>query len=126
MKNEKETVLKTNEAVDLYFIALHLPTNTEIRMPVLSICEEYSSISFNTLPNEYDGDYNGIGRLPSYVGNDSADDYEIYIVINGVKCLYRGLQYSPKEDRKCFKGEWLDGGFYARRVSFKNRTQNDQ
>ena len=114
MENKTETVLRINEGVDLYFIALHKPTNTEIRLPSLYICEEYSSISFGTLPNEYDGDYNGIGRLPSYVGNDTADDYEIYVMINGVKCLYRGIQYSSGKNPE-LKGEWLGGGFYARR-----------
>ena len=97
--NSTNTVLCPR--ADLKFIIFHRPTKTEIQMPVLSICEEYSSVSFSTSENDYDGQYNGIGRLPSYVGNDSADDYDIYVEINGVRHLYDGVFYSNyKEVRR--------------------------
>ena len=86
---------------DLKFIILHKPTKTEIQMSVLSICEEYSTVSFSTSENDYEGEYNGIGRLPSYVGDDSADDYDVYVEINGVRHLYDGIFYSNyKEVRR--------------------------
>lgn len=86
---------------DLKFIIFHRPTKTEIQMPVLSICEEYSTISFSTSEKDYEGKYNGIGRLPSYVGDDSADDYDVYVEINGVRHLYDGIFYSNyKEVRR--------------------------
>lgn len=84
--------------VDLYFILVHKPTGTEIKMPVLSICEEYSTVSFSADEKDYDGKFNGIGRLPSYDGgNDTADDYEVYVVINGIKHIYSGIFYKPFE-----------------------------
>ena len=76
---------------DIKFILFHRETETEIEMPVLSICEEYSSISFSTKTGAYNDDYNGIGRLPTYGGNDTAEQYDVYIVINGVKHLYDGI-----------------------------------
>ena len=86
---------------DLKFIIFHKPTKTEIQMPVLSICEEYSTVSFSTSENDYKGKYNGIGRLPSYTGNDTADDYDVYVEINGVRHLYDGIFYSDyKEVRR--------------------------
>lgn len=89
--------MKKGEGVpraDLKFIIFHRPTQTEIQMPVLSICEEYSTISFSASENDYDGKYTGIGRLPSYIGNDTADEYDVYVEINGVRHLYDGIFYS--------------------------------
>jgi len=77
--------------VDLKFIIFHRKTKTEIIMPVLSICEEYSSISFNTKDDDYDGKYSGIGRLPSYPYSYSEKDYDFYVLINDKKYLYDGL-----------------------------------
>lgn len=81
--------------VDLKFILFHKPTQTEIIMPVLGICEEYSTISFSASEDDYGGKYDGIGRLPSYPdGNDTADDYDVYVEINGVRHVYDGIFYS--------------------------------
>ena len=88
------------KAIDLKFIIFHRPTQTEIEMPILSICEEYSSLTFSTSENDYDGKYNGIGRLPSYVGDDTADDYDIYVEIDGDRYLYDGLFYSNNRETK--------------------------
>jgi len=79
---------------DLKFILWHRETKTEIEMPVLSICEEYSSISFSTKDGDYNDDYKGIGRLPSYTGNDTAEQYDVFVEINGVRHLYDGLFYN--------------------------------
>lgn len=95
MSIQKHSILPR---ANLKFIIFHRPTNTEIQMPVLSICEEYSSVSFSASINDYGGKYNGIGRLPSYVGNDSADDYDVYVEINGVRHLYDGVFYSNYEE----------------------------
>lgn len=81
-------------SADLKFILLHKETKTEIEMPVLSICEEYSAIAFGTKKGAYNDDYNGIGRLPSYVGNDTAEEYYVFVEINGVRHLYDGLFYN--------------------------------
>lgn len=84
---------------NLKFIIFHRPTKTEIQMPILTICEEYSTVSFKTSENDYGGKYNGIGRLPSYDGgNDTADDYDVYVEINGVKYLYDGVFYSDDQE----------------------------
>ena len=88
---------KENIRIDLKFIIFHRKTQTEIEMPVLAICEEYSHLSFSTKENSYNDDYNGIGRLPSYVGNDTADEYDVYVEINGVRYLYDGLFYNPDD-----------------------------
>jgi hypothetical protein len=80
--------------VDLKFILWHRKTETEIEMPVLSICEEYSSISFGTKEGSYNDAYNGIGRLPSYTSNDSAAEYDVLIEINGIRYLYDGLFFN--------------------------------
>lgn len=87
---------------DLKFILFHRPTKTEIVMPVLTICEEYSTLSFETSENDYDGKYNGIGRLPSYGNsNNTIDEYDVYVEINGVRHLYSGIFYSHyKEVRR--------------------------
>lgn len=99
---KNETANSTNTVLcpraDLKFIIFHRPTKTEIQMPVLSICEEYSSVSFSTSENDCEGKYNGIGRLPSYVGDDSADDYDVCVEINGVRHLYDGVFYSDGEE----------------------------
>jgi hypothetical protein len=81
-------------SADLKFILWHRETKTKIEMPVLSICEEYSNIAFGTKEGAYNEDYNGIGRLPSYTGNDTADEYDVYVDINGVRHLYDGLFYN--------------------------------
>ena len=85
---------------DLKFILWHRETKTEIEMPVLSICEEYSHIAFGTKDGSYNDDYNGIGRLPSYIGNDTADEYDVYVEINGVRHLYDGLFYNGYTETK--------------------------
>jgi hypothetical protein len=82
----------------LKFIIFHKPTSTEIQMPVLGICDEYSTISFSTSKDDYEGKYNGIGRLPSYPSNDTADDYDVYVEINGVRHLYDGIFASGFEE----------------------------
>ncbi|MDQ5928573.1 MAG: hypothetical protein QG594_347 [Bacteroidota bacterium] len=99
-QNENEALNKTDvmPRANLKFIIFHNPTNTEIEMPVLSICEEYSHLSFGTSEKEYDGKYNGIGRLPSYCGDDTADDYTVYVEINGVKHLYDGVFWSNENE----------------------------
>lgn len=79
---------------DVKFVLFHKPTKTEIEMPVLSICEEYSTISFGTSENDYEGKYNGIGRLPSY----PCDDYDVYVEIYGVRHLYDGVFYSNNKE----------------------------
>jgi hypothetical protein len=93
-KNVNDTNQLLFHRVDLKFIIFHRPTKTEIQMPVLSICEEYSSLLFSASEKDYNGEYNGIGRLPSYSGNDTADDYDVYVEINGIKYLYDGVFYS--------------------------------
>jgi hypothetical protein len=40
---------------NLKFIIFHKPTKTEIIMPVLSICDEYSELAFGTSEKDYDG-----------------------------------------------------------------------
>jgi hypothetical protein len=85
--------------VDLKFIIFHRLTKTEIIMPVLSICEEYSTVSFSASENEYNGKYDGIGRLPSRNGgDDSADDYDVFVEINGIRHLYDGVFYSKDKE----------------------------
>lgn len=100
---KKRLIIKEEETplADLKFILFHRPTKTQIEMPVLLICEEYSTLSFRTSENAYDGKYNGIGCLPSYIGDDTADDYDVYVNINGVKHLYNGIFLSKyKEIRR--------------------------
>jgi hypothetical protein len=70
---------------DLKFIIFHKPTKTEIQMPVLAICHEYSHISFSTSINDYEQEYNGIDRLPS----EYIYDYDVYVEINGVRYFLR-------------------------------------
>ena len=86
--------MKAIPIADLKFIIIHKKSGIEIEMPVLSICEEYSSISFNTKKGSYNDKYNGIGRLPSYVGDDTADEYDVFVEINGIRHLYDGLFYN--------------------------------
>jgi hypothetical protein len=80
--------------VDLYFEIVHIQTGEKIKMDTLSICQEYSNLCF--LPK--DEKYNGIGRLPSYFGNDTADQYKVYVYLNGVKHLYDGLFASQNKE----------------------------
>jgi len=80
-------------SADLKFILIHKKNGTEIEMPVLSICEEYSSIAFRTKDGAYNDDYNGIMRLQD-TGNDTAENYYVYVEINGVRHLYDGLFYN--------------------------------
>ena len=94
MTADNKIVDDTIKRAYLKFILFHRPTSTEIQMPVLSICEEYSTVSFSSSENDHKGKYNGIGRLPSYPGNDSADDYDVYVEINGIRHLYDGIFYS--------------------------------
>jgi hypothetical protein len=83
---------------DVYFILLHRETGIEIKMPVFSICEEYSTIAFSTDERDYNGQYNNIGALPSYdrERDEKASGYDVYVVINGVKHIYDGLFYNDK------------------------------
>jgi len=93
--------MKLYPFVNLKFIIFHKPTKTEIQMPILSICEEYSNISFSASEKDYNGIYDGIGRLPSYPHDNSINDYDIYVDINGIRHLYDGMFYSNyKEIRK--------------------------
>jgi len=78
---------------DLKFIIFHRPTGTEIQMPVLNISEEYSSLMFSTSEKDYSGKYNGIKRLPTCHADDTADEYDVYVEINGVRFIYDGLFY---------------------------------
>ena len=79
---------------DLKFILFHKETKIEIVMPVLSICEEYSTIQFSTKKGHYEDKYNGIGRLPSYKdGDDTAEQYDVFVEINGIRYLYTGIFY---------------------------------
>ncbi len=71
------------------FVLFHRESGIEIEMPVLSICEEYSTISFSS----NDDAYNGIGRLPTYPGNDTSYEYDVFVDINGVRHLYAGEFY---------------------------------
>ena len=97
-KNKEQcTIPDVMPSADLKFILWHRETKTEIEMPVLSICEEYSTISFSTKYGDYNNDYNGIGRLPSYTGNDTADEYDVFVEINGVRHLYDGLFYNSDD-----------------------------
>lgn len=83
---------------DLKFILFHRPSKTEIQMPVLSICEEYSTVSFSTSEKDYNGQYNGIKRLPTCKADDSADEYDVFVEINGIRHLYDGLFYSDDKE----------------------------
>lgn len=71
------------------FVLFHRDSGTEIEMPILSICEEYSAISFSASED----DYCGIGRLPTYPGNDTADKYDVFVDINGERHQYAGEFY---------------------------------
>ena len=73
---------------DLYFILHHIKTGVEIPMQVLSICEEYSHIAFSSI-NEYEKAYY-TSKLPGNNGKDTPEEYEIFVVINGVKHKYTG------------------------------------
>ena len=80
------------EKADVYFILKYIETGEEIQFSILHICEEYSTVSFSPV----DEKYNGIGRLPSYVGDDTTKDYEVYVVINGMRHEYTGTLYDKK------------------------------
>ena len=81
--------------LDIKFILLHRDTNTEIEMPVLGICEEYSCVTFATMNGAYDDEYKGIGRLPSYPhGDDSAEDYDVFVELNGGRYIYDGIFFN--------------------------------
>ena len=103
---------------DIHFVLVHKKTNTEIKMPVLSICEEYSGIIFSTKQSDYNGEFNGIGRLPSYVGDDTCREYDVFIYINGVFHKYNGLMYSPKKEL-LQDAEYDKGGFVGRKWNDK-------
>ncbi len=55
-------------------------------------------MSFYASEKDYDGKYSGINRLPSAPGNDTADEYEVYVEINGLRHIYGGLLYSSIGD----------------------------
>jgi hypothetical protein len=80
-------------SADLKFILIHKENGTEIEMPVLSICEEYSKMSFGTKNGDYNDDYKGIMRLQD-TSNDTAENYYVYVDINGIRHLYDGLFYN--------------------------------
>jgi len=96
---------KVMPRADLRFILKHKTKDIEIEMPVLSICEEYSTISFSTKEGAYDDEYNGISRIPD-TKKDTAEAYDVYVVINGQKYLYDGLfrvvdqDYITSEERR--------------------------
>jgi len=92
-ETEQCTIPGVIPSADLKFILVHKQKGTEIEMPVLSICDEYSNISFGTKEGAYNDDYNGIMRLED-VGNDTAENYYVYVEINGVRHLYDGLFYN--------------------------------
>jgi hypothetical protein len=86
---------------DLKFILFHRQTGTEIEMPVLSICQEHSHIAFSTKMGAYEDKYNGIGRLPNWEKEtDDPKNYDLFIVINGTKCLYDGLFWCVNNEIK--------------------------
>ena len=90
------TIPSVMPSADLKFILTHKQNGTEIEMPVLSICDEYSTISFGTKEGAYNDDYNGIMRLQD-VSNDTAENYYVYVEINGVRHLYDGLFYNSDD-----------------------------
>lgn len=92
-ENKQFTIPSVMPSVDLKFILVHKQKGTEIEMPVLSICDEYSNISFGTKEGDYDNDYNGIMRLQD-VDNDTAENYYVYVEMTGVRHLYDGLFYN--------------------------------
>ena len=83
-------------SADLKFILVHKQKGIEIEMPVLSICDEYSTISFGTKEGAYNDDYNGIMRLQD-VSNETAENYYVYVEINDVRHLYDGLFYNSDD-----------------------------
>ena len=60
-------------------------------MPVLFICDEYSHIGFGTKEGAYNGEYRGIDRLPSGIGDSTANEYDVYVEIKGIRYRYDGL-----------------------------------
>jgi len=90
--NPIKTDMKT-PPIDLKFIIIHKGSGFEIEMPILSICDEYSLLTFSTKRGAYNDDYNGIGRIPD-VKNDTAENYYVYVEINGIRYLYDGLFYN--------------------------------
>lgn len=77
---------------DVSFLLVHRATQTEIAMPVLSICEEYSEIAFSAKAGSK---YRGITKLPSFEnGNDTADEYDVFVIVNGIRYIYDGLFYN--------------------------------
>ena len=109
-ENEQLPQTQVMRRVDLFFEIRHVPTDTTIVMDNLSICEEYSSVSFSSNKEEYDG----IGRLPSYVGDDTAKDYEIFVIINGEKFIYDGNFYAH-DNSWLSNPKYKDGNFYGKR-----------
>ena len=122
MKNKTSKTRKTKAlnkhnvmpSASIHFILKHKKTGEVIEMPILNICEEYSHIAFSTKPSDYNGDFNGIGRLPTYPGNNTAKDYEVLVVINGITHIYNGLFWSPNKELLKDPVYDGDGSFFGR------------
>lgn len=84
------------KCADLKFVIIHKKNGIEIEMPVLSICDEYSNIAFTTRDGAYNDKYNGIMTLHD-TSNDTAENYFVYVEINGVRHLYDGLFYNSDD-----------------------------
>ena len=91
---QKREHMSAFTTANVKFILFHRETKTEIEMPVLAICEEYSTISFSTRDSDYNGDYSGIGRLPTYPGDDTAEEYDVFVEIDGIRHIYGGEFYT--------------------------------
>lgn len=93
MSTENEqSVFPELPRIDLQFILFHRPTQTEIRMPVLGICDEYSQLTFGASRNDYGGKYKGIGRLPSgETWDELPTNYDVFVEIGGKRFLYDGI-----------------------------------
>jgi hypothetical protein len=76
---------------NIRFILLHKQTQTEIIMPIITICDEYSGLLFQTSEKDYNGKYNAIGALPCYPKNDSITEYDLFIEINGTKHILNAI-----------------------------------
>jgi hypothetical protein len=55
-------------------------------------------MTFNASESEYGDLYKGYGDLPNAYGNDDADEYDVYVEINGVRHLYDGIFYSNRKE----------------------------
>ena len=101
---------KNLQFIEIYFEIIHRTTGEKIIMDILKICEEYSTLSFSSNEEKY----KGIGRLPSYPGDNTAKDYDIYVIINGERFIYNGKFISTSKSW-LIKHEYNDGYFYGKR-----------